>query len=125
MSKANPTMPTEAQEQVAFFQWAAIASRQHKELAGMHAIPNGGSRDVREAVHMKRQGVRAGVADIFLPCARGGHHGLYVEMKRRDGGVRSKPQEEFAAIVTSEGYKHVFAAGCAEAIAAVTAYLES
>jgi len=29
----------------------------------------------------KREGVLAGVSDIFVPVARGEFHGLYIEMK--------------------------------------------
>jgi len=47
----------------------------------LHAIPNGGRRNAREAARLKRAGVLAGVSDIHLPLARAGFHGLWVELK--------------------------------------------
>ena len=79
-------IPTEAQEQAALFRWAECMAWKWPELRCMHHIPNGGSRNPIEARHLKEQGVKAGIPDVFLPCARGGFHGLYIEMKRRTGG---------------------------------------
>jgi len=39
------------------------------------------------AQKLKKEGVKRGIPDIFLPCARGGSHGLFIEMKARDGKV--------------------------------------
>ena len=58
-------IPTEAQEQTTLFQWAAMMSRFYPELALMHAIPNGGSRNPIEARNLRLQGVRAGIPDIW------------------------------------------------------------
>lgn len=44
-------------------------------------IPNGGKRDSREARRLKEMGVRPGVHDYFLPLARGGFRGLWMEYK--------------------------------------------
>ena len=44
------------------------------------AIPNGGSRDRREAARMTAQGVKPGVPDLFIPRAAGKFHGLFIEM---------------------------------------------
>jgi hypothetical protein len=45
-----------------------------------HAIPNSGRRACGTAVKLKKDRVRPGVPDLFLPAAIGGFHGLYVEM---------------------------------------------
>ncbi|MGH8415633.1 MAG: VRR-NUC domain-containing protein, partial [Gammaproteobacteria bacterium] len=45
-------------------------------------IPNGGKRAGREAARFKALGVKAGVSDYFLPLARAGYHGLWIELKR-------------------------------------------
>ena len=37
--------------------------------------------DLKEAMNLKRQGVKAGVLDIFLPVARKDKHGLWIAMK--------------------------------------------
>lgn len=72
---------SEAQEQAALFEWAAWNVGKYPELALMFHVPNGGSRNAIEAANLKRQGVKAGVPDIFLPAARGIWHGLFIEMK--------------------------------------------
>ena len=70
---------SEADEQSALFKWAAWQSI--PELSLLFAIPNGGKRDIITATHLKAQGVKSGVPDIFLPVARGIYHGLFIEMK--------------------------------------------
>lgn len=70
------------------FRW----SENIPELDLMHAIPNGGKRDIRVALKLKEEGVKPGVPDIFLPLPRGGKHGLYIELKRRKYGRVSEDQ---------------------------------
>lgn len=53
----------------------------YKDLRFIYHCPNGGSRNKTEANNLKRQGVKAGVPDLFLPVGRGGYFGLYIEMK--------------------------------------------
>lgn len=80
---------TEAQHQKAVFDWSMqpVIRRKYPELKLLHHIPNGGKRDVIEAKHMQQQGVKSGVPDLCLPVARGGYHGLYIEMKAEKGRV--------------------------------------
>ena len=93
MKKASPPIPSEHQEQVTLFEWAAWMGTQLPELKKMHAIPNGGKRDIRTAAMLKAEGVKPGVPDIFLPVPRGRWHGMYIELKRRKGGTVSKEQQ--------------------------------
>ena len=72
---------TEAQEQKFLFQWARMMEQKYPELELLHHIPNGGKRNAREAASLKKQGVKSGVPDLSLPVARGGYHGLYIELK--------------------------------------------
>ncbi|MBY7008484.1 VRR-NUC domain-containing protein [Clostridium botulinum] len=72
---------TEAQEQTCLFQWAGYQQVEFEELKLLHHVPNGGKRDKRTAIGLKRQGVKAGVPDVVLPCGRGGYFGLYIELK--------------------------------------------
>ncbi|MDE7389628.1 MAG: VRR-NUC domain-containing protein, partial [Lachnospiraceae bacterium] len=78
---------TEAQHQTQVFKWALqpAVRRAYPELKLLHHIPNGGKRDPIEAKHLKEQGVKSGVPDLHLPVARGGYHGLYIEMKTETG----------------------------------------
>lgn len=63
----------------------------------------GGSRNTIEAANLKRQGVRAGVPDLSLPVARGGYHGLYIEMKFGDNKP-TKKQWEWIEALREQGY---------------------
>ena len=70
----NFRLDDESGHQEALFEWAAYHMDCMPELEYMHHIPNGGKRDKRTAVALKRQGVKAGVPDICLPVARNGYH---------------------------------------------------
>ena len=72
---------SEHDHQVSLFQWLDVAKAQHPELALAFAIPNGGQRHKAVAAKLKAEGVKPGVPDVFLPVARCGYHGLFIEMK--------------------------------------------
>ena len=97
-------IPTEHQEQCALFEWAAWRESRWPELRLLHAIPNGGKRDIRTAAMLKAEGVKPGVPDIFLPVPRGGKHGLYIELKRRKGGTVSEAQQAWIRALCGQGY---------------------
>lgn len=124
MQKYIPT-PTEDTEQAHIFAWAAWARGKYPELDLMHHIPNGGKRSKSEAARFKAQGVKAGVPDICLPCARGGYHGLYIELKRTKGGKLSAAQKEWIDALRGQDYKAVVCYGFDEAKGIITEYLES
>lgn len=115
-------IPTEDEEQTVLFAWAALMEGQFPVLRWMHHIPNGGKRSKREAARFRAMGVKAGVSDVFLPCARGGWNGLYIEMKALDGRP-SEEQKAFARDMTGEGYLSVFCFGAEQAERAILAYL--
>ena len=109
-------------DQSTVFDWAGY----HRELRWLHAIPNGGSRKPLEAVRLKRQGVKAGVSDMFLPVPRNGFHGLYIEMKRdkRHGPSRVSPdQKEFHTDMLANGYACEVCYGAEEAINTIKQYM--
>lgn len=116
-------IPTEAQEQTTLFQWAGMMAGKCPEMRLLHAIPNGGSRNPIEARHLKEQGVKAGIPDIFLPCARGGWHGLYIEMKRRKGGRVSIEQKKMMIALREQGYRVAVALGWEEAREIIMDYM--
>ena len=74
-------LSSEDNEQAMLFQWAEIAMLTYPELRLMYHVPNEGKRSVSTGSRLKRLGLKAGVPDIALPVARGGYHGLYIEMK--------------------------------------------
>ena len=96
--------PTEDQEQMALMQWAKFEEGAHPELKLLHHIPNGGSRTKAEAGRFRAMGVKPGVPDLFLPVARGGLHGLYIELKRQEGGRASAAQKGWMKALEDQGY---------------------
>jgi hypothetical protein len=118
-------IPTEAQEQATLFEWAARVQGRFPELQWMYAIPNGGSRHPIEARHLKEQGVKPGIPDLFLPCARGGFHGLYIEMKRRKGGRVSIEQKKTIIALRVQGYRVEVCEGWEKARDVIKEYMET
>ena len=118
------TIPTENQEQAALFEWAEAASGKYPELRLLHAIANGGKRDGRTAAVLQWTGVKPGVPDLCLPVARGGFHGLYIELKRLKGGALSINQKTWLGLLAREGYKAVMCRGWLDARDTILNYLE-
>ena len=85
-------------------------------------IPNGGKRDSREAARLKAQGVRAGVSDLFLPVARHGKHGLWIEMKVKPNKPTTS-QKEWLGEMTAQGYGAVVCYSAEEAESVLMDYL--
>lgn len=77
----NVRIDKEGGAQEMLFRWITYQLDEYPELALLYHIPNGGKRDAKTATILKRQGVKAGVPDLHLPVARGGYHGLYIELK--------------------------------------------
>ena len=55
----------------------------------MH-IPNGGKMPIGQAMNLKRAGLLAGVPDLFIPTAKKGYNGYFIELKVG----KNKPSEE-------------------------------
>lgn len=118
-------LPSEGEEQATLFSWAQMQSRRRPELKLLFHIPNGGSRNKIEAAHLKAQGVKAGVPDLFLPVARGVWYGLFIELKRQKGGRVSDQQRRWIEALERQGYRAEIACGWREAAAIITDYLDN
>ena len=110
----------ESDHQILFFTWLALAHPDVRRVT--FAIPNGGKRNPREAARLKREGVLAGCPDIAMNRARGGYHGLFIEMKTAKGRLTN-----FQTIVhtdlQAEGYLVKIARSWEEAREIVEKYL--
>lgn len=114
----------ESTEQKFIFDWAKLNYNKYPCLEWcLFAIPNGGSRNKLEAVNLKRQGVKAGVSDMTLQVARGGFHGLWIELKTRRNKA-SKKQVDFLKEMREQGYLGCVCYGAPEAISTIIDYLE-
>ena len=118
-------MMSEAQEQCELIKWAdsCVKTNIHPELAMLYAVPNGGRRDKAEAAHLKMQGVKAGVPDLFLPVSRGGYHGLFIELKYGKNKP-TKKQTEWLKSLNEQGYAVAVCYGCDEASKKILKYLK-
>lgn len=115
--------PTEADYQVALFQWVNFKIQQGDERYKLiFHVPNGGSRHKLEAINLKRQGVKAGVSDVFVDIPSGSAHGLRIEMKSAKGKV-SPAQEEFLQLEAKYGYLTAVCYSADEAIKTIEEYL--
>jgi len=111
----------EFEEQKAFVQYLIIRNIEH------YHVPNGGSRNVREAKNLKASGVSPGVPDIHIPIQNLEYAGLFIEMKRAKPGKStiSVEQKKWIEKLNDNGYLAVVCYGADEAIKVTEKYLES
>lgn len=119
----NVRIDTEAGAQETLFQWVTYQQGRFPELGLLYHIPNGGKRDAQTAISLKRQGVKAGVPDLHLPVARGGYHGLYIELKVGKNKTTAM-QREWLHELTEQGYLTLVCYGWQEAAEQLIKYLE-
>lgn len=89
---------------------------------------NAGSGDEIRGARAKMAGVKSGVGDTFLPVARHGVHGLFIELKQRKyktrkGGGLSPEQVDFYGDIRADDYGYVVAYGWEEAAEILKLYL--
>lgn len=72
---------------------------------------------------MKAEGLKPGVPDLCLPVARGGFHGLYIELKAQ-GGRPTANQEQWIEKLTAQGYLAKVCVGFESAQHLIESYLK-
>ena len=113
-------MKGEAGLQTACVEWFKL---QYPRLAPLlFAVPNGGRRNTIEAANLKRQGVRAGVADLILLFPKGGHGSLCIEMKYKKGRQQVS-QKDWQRVAEAAGNKYVVCRSLEEFMREVKNYL--
>lgn len=74
---------------IADFRW-----RYKESQALIFAIPNGTHiKSYAGRTKAKKEGLTKGIPDLMIACARGGFHGLFIEMKDR-GKTKSSVSKE-------------------------------
>ena len=116
-------IPLESEEQQTVFAWAETMKYKYPELELLHHCPNGGFRNITEAVRFKKEGVKSGIPDIQLPVARGAYHSLAIELKRKNGGIVSPTQKWWLEKLREQGWQAGVCYGAAEAIEVIQDYL--
>lgn len=103
------------------FKWFRYAHPKYSKL--FFAIENGGSRNIIEAMNLKKRGVTPGIADSFLAIPKSDNkiHGCFIEFKRNDG-KQSIHQKEFQNEI-SKYYHYEIIRSLDEFINFVTGYL--
>lgn len=134
---------TEDEEQIAVIDWAAAVSGIYPALKLLKADANGGLRpsQVRydksgkahrfsfEAQKLRRSGVRAGWPDLTLPSPVRNSNGsvkwcgLFIEMKRTEGGTLSEEQKQWLDALNQQGYVAVACKGFEAARYTILTYL--
>lgn len=117
---------SEHSEQAVVIQWARLMG-----IEWLYANINGvsleseynakGKRYSKVANKMKAEGMLSGIPDLIAPYARGGYHGLYIEMKV-DDNQPTKDQKRFIAFALAEGYLAVVCWGAGQAVKAIKEY---
>lgn len=124
---AKNKIPLESHEQEKVFSWINANKKKYPELALAHASLNGVKLSPGAAIKAKKQGMVAGVPDIFLPVAmsieREDYYGLFIELKRIKGSKVSPEQKLFMAVLENQGYKCSVCYGADEAIETIKQYL--
>lgn len=116
-------IPRETEEQAAVIEWWGWKCKAWNIPAHLlYHIPNEGTGSAARGRIQKKQGLRAGAPDLCLAVARGGYHGLYIEMKRKNG-CTSLEQRIFQEDLTAQGYKAVTCWQAQQAQDAITAYM--
>jgi hypothetical protein len=111
---------SEHDEQVALIEW----SKYVPECKWLFAVPNGARTSMLQAVRLKREGLKSGIADIMLPIGRRGFHGLWIEMKAADRpSLVSNNQRDFLKAMNEEGYHAVVCMGAEQAISVIEWYI--
>ncbi len=91
---------TETQHHIGLMVWAKTQPILSEYL--IH-IPNGGYRYPKEAIKLKKMGVKAGVSDLFLAYPNAHYHGLWIELKSEKGKL-SPEQKAWLILMETVGY---------------------
>lgn len=108
MKKVKQVYPTEHEEQSDFVKWFEL---QFPHIR-LFSVPNGLRTGFKQASKAKREGMRKGVPDLWIPELR-----VVIEFKRVKGGALSPDQKDWLRYLEDRCDMNCFVAyGCDEAI---------
>ena len=110
----------EAQEQIALVKLFDLKYPSQKW--SLFHIPNGVNSNQRTGARLKALGLRPGVPDLQLLIARGGFHGLFIEMKSATGQL-SQVQRHYRDLITNAGYRWALCRSAEEGIEIIDNYI--
>lgn len=107
----------EIDEQIAVVTWCDIQG-----IPIWHNV-NEGQRSFAAARQLIAAGLRRGVPDLFIPQARNGYHGMFIEMKSEKGTL-TPDQRAWLRDLRSWGYHAGVAYSFEEAKRAIEKYMK-
>jgi hypothetical protein len=113
---------TEYRECRLFWQWAQLHPILRENL--IHIV-NEGRRSVQAGKRLQMIGLRKGVPDYVLPVKSGEHGALWIEMKRKRGGVVSPEQDAWINRLNAGGHLACVCYGFDEAREITEQYLRN
>ncbi len=103
-----------------FMQWLKL------QCPAVHAVSfaivNGGARTKSYGSRLKREGMKAGVPDVFIAYPTYKHPGMWIEFKSAKGRV-SPEQKRMMGLLTERGYRVEVCYNFDQAMEAVNSYL--
>lgn len=117
MKKTEAYRPTEDEVQETVVEFCDLL-----RIVCVH-IPNERKRSKAYGAKMKRMGLRKGFPDLFIPEARNGFHGLFIELKRDKLEHPTKEQREWMSYLNEKSYRAVVCFGVDEAIEEIKKYM--
>jgi len=88
----------------------------------LFAVPNGGSRNISEAVRLHSEGVVSGVSDLVLLVPNSKMQILCIEMKAGKG-QQTENQKQFQSSVENTGNKYIVCRSLDEFMSTVNTHL--
>lgn len=110
---------TEDEEQKQLIQWC----RTDPKWQYLFHIPNESVGGKGWLIRNRQLGVKSGVPDLFYPVPVDPYHGLFIEMKRKQGGVLSEAQKKWIKALQQLGYRVEVCKGWEEARTALERYI--
>lgn len=105
--------------------WFRYQYSEYKDL--LFAIPNGlpiFDKELRVKIYnrLNKEGLKAGVPDLFLALPRGIYHGAFIEIKYDSDGLRKK-QVDMICALEQQNYKCVIVRSLDEFIEQINEYM--
>lgn len=122
--RRGPNKQEERSDQISFILWMRMV---HPKVLTIISPINKFAGDAKQqmiqAVIRKKMGYIKGTLDVFIPKARKGYNGLFLEFKKEKDGKVSPEQVAIIEMLQADGYKTVVCFGYDEAVKAVQQYL--
>ena len=113
---------TEKQEHLCLMQWVALQPKIRDYLIHIANEYDGGAIG---GFQRKRLGVKKGVSDLLLALPTKTYHGLWIELKRKEGGRVTEEQQDWVNKMNAVGYLAVVCRGYEAAVKVICDYLKT